>query len=263
MIINKIYLTIQLIALFMGFNKRERREFKFDEIKDFKAISFQIISRIDSSSLYKDVNLIMEIEDTLRIEKSEIKLTKDVEIYHSCFNYLNYYESNNKCEYIRYYDTSICINQILKNNINKYESNNQVIIFNKSIYEFNINDRDYILMGASDRAFYRNIETNYWILLEVESKEIRNIYSFIDGYCESPKCFGDFDNDGDLDYLHWGFNKNKIELYSLSGNEFYINNKEYIYVEPSISERVRIEKGEEVTFSLLNKRKSKWSNFIY
>ena len=61
----------------------------------------------------------------------------------------------------------------------------------------------------------------------IYSDEQGTISACFPGYCESPKCFGDFDNDGDLDYLNWGFNKNKIELYSLSGNEFYLNNKEY------------------------------------
>lgn len=261
MIKNKFFIAFILLGFLMGFTTQDRNIFSFDIIKDFKNISFKDISFNDSSNLYENMNLISELGDTLKIEKIEVKLSNDVELYHSCFNYLTYSELQNDCEYIKYYDTIICINKLLKNNVNKYKLDKVRVVFNKSIFKFKFKDKDYILLGASDRAFFRNIERNYWILLEVQSKNIRNIYSFIDGYYENPKCFGDFNNDGKLDYLNWSFNKNKIELYSLNTNEFLVSKREYIYVIPTIEEKNRMKKGELVTFSILNKKKSKWSNY--
>ena len=241
--------------------RQDLKIFSFDYINDFQKVSYKEVSYNNFSELYNNINLVNETDDTSEVKKIQIKLSPSMEIYHYCNNYLMLKDSPIYFESIRFYDSIVSIDKMIKNNVNKIKIENTRIVFNKSIFHFKIGNKEYVLLGASDREFYRNIERNYWILLEVKGKNIKNIYSFIDGYSENPKCFGDFNDDGELDYLNWYFNKNKIELYTLSKNEFLLQKKEYIYVVPTIEEREMLRRGKFVTFSILDKKKSKWTNF--
>ncbi|MFZ0599431.1 MAG: hypothetical protein WAM46_20755 [Flavobacterium sp.] len=256
-----ILLSLFLILIFSNFTQYENlEEFSFDKLKR-KKILFKDISHGFKHKIYDNRISILEKADSITESKIyQIKISNNYPIYHGCYNIIPNKNQINNDEYIKFYNTKININNLLKNNLNhQIYSNDTYLKFTNSINYFKFNGDDFILLSAADRQFYRNLERNYWILLKVKNKVIIKSFCFIDGYNGGKDCFGDFNNDGLLDYMNWNFNEYKISLYSLKNNDFSIDKKHYIKLRQSKEQKeMTKEMGVIMLYDLLDRKNSKW-----
>ncbi|MEN2401045.1 hypothetical protein GKZ90_0014760 [Flavobacterium sp. MC2016-06] len=262
-IINKIKILLSLLSIYFFSNfsqKKDFEEFSFDKLQCEKII-FKDISLGDDVQIYNDnISAIIEAKNLSKSKIHKIKLSDNYPIYHGCYDSIPNYNHDNNGEYLQFYDTKININSILKSNKNKQVySPDYYLIFTGSIDFFEFKGNDFVLLSARDRRFFRNLERNYWILLNVKNKEVLKYFCFIDGYTIGKDCFGDFNNDGLLDYMNWDFLKDKIAFYSLKNDDFQLNKKYYIKLRQSKEqEEVTKEQGIVLLYDLFDKKKSKW-----
>ena len=250
------FLVFILISLSFG-DQQNGKEFNFENLKSAQIVKKEI-GFPNETQIYNDQLFFASEVNSEQNRLITVNLTKEHTIVHHCYsNLLNDLTSNE--ESIELNGKKLNIYELLhKNTTKKNIPRNIQIVFNNGIYSFDVGNKKYILLGASDRQIIRNIERNYWLLLEVKGKEITNTYSFIDGYTNDANCFNDFNNDNILDYLNWDFNKNKIDFYTLEKNDFTKNEKYYIYVNPSPEQTERKSNGYGVLYNLLDQKKSKW-----
>jgi len=211
--------------------------------------------------IYDDrISSIVEANSKVESRIYKIQISKKYPIYHFCYDSIPNNNQENNVEYLQFYDSKINISYLLKHNINKQAYfNESYLLFTGSIDFFEFNGNDFILLSARDRRFYRNLERNYWVLLKIKNRKILKYFCFIDGYTTGKDCFGDFNNDGLLDYMNWDFLKNKISIYSLNSNEFQKDKKHYIEVlQSKEQEEMTKEQGIILLYDLFDKKKSKW-----
>ncbi len=212
---------------------KNKEKFSFEKLNGNR-LSFQDIGLGEEAIVYDDRFTIDNKDSTPIAPKLlPVKLSNQYDIQHFCYNYIS--ESiKNDYEFIEIFGYKISIDSLLKNNINGRElPDKNHLFFVGGAVEFEYNGRDFILLGARDRIGFRNIENNYWFLIEFKNNKVINKFSFIDGYCDGTDCFGDFNRDGCLDYLNWDYSKNKIEMYSLIDNKFVKDKRHFIKVYPS------------------------------
>lgn len=255
------FLCFFFMLFFSNFKKNEDFDrFAFDKLKSEKIVFKDIMLAKKGDQIYDDrISFIEEADSITEAKIYSVKLSDKYDIYHGCYNYIpNEKQINNK-EYLQFYDTRISISSLLKNNLNKKMYSGSYIVFTGSIDSFSFNGDDFILLSARDRQFFRNLERNYWILLKVKEHDIINSFCFIDGYVSGKDCFGDFNNDGLLDYMNWDFKKDKIGLYSLDNEKFEFDEKHFITVKQS-KEQIKLtkENGVIMPYDTFDRKKSKW-----
>lgn len=257
----KIFSITFLILLFSNFSKySNNNEFSFKSLKG-KKILFKDISMDSGQQIYDDrISSIVEAKSKAESKIYKIQISKKYSIYHFCYDSIPNDNQENDAEYLQFNDSKININYLLENNINKQiYSKDSYLLFTGSIDFFEFKGNDFVLLSARDRRFFRNLERNYWILLKVKNQKVLKSFCFIDGYTSGKDCFGDFNNDGLLDYMNWDFLKNKIAIYSMNNNEFQIDKKHYIKLRQSKEqEQMTKEQGVILVYDLFDKKKSKW-----
>jgi len=245
--------------LVFGVFLQPKKEKLFDFSRLDSTIDFIDVSYPNGTTVYKDSIEFIEQEQEGESNLVHIKLSDQIQLTHLCNDLFSSNPNNFKTEYLKYEKDSVSINKLFSHLVNEGEtSTNYRILFNKMIYQFNFKEKQYVLLGASNRQFFRNIERNYWVLLEVAAGKIKNSYVFSDAYDIDADCFGDFDKDGNLDYLNWNFNQNHIALYTLYENKFEKNKTKYFYVSPSAAEQTDQARGMYIRYSILDPIKSKW-----
>lgn len=246
-----------VVVLSLFINDSKVKQFNFSILEN--NIDFVDIGYPNNTNVYKDIIDLFERDEEKESNIVNVQLSEKIKLEHLCNDI---YSSNPyyfKTEYLKFYNDSISIDKLFSRIINEKKTRENVrIVFNKMIYQFSLVGKHYILIGASDRQFFRNIERNYWVLLEVDNELINNYYVFSDGYSLDANCFGDFNKDGRLDYLNWNFNQNHVALYSLDMNKFLKDKNKFFYVSPNVEEKESIERGIYVLYSNLNVKKSKW-----
>lgn len=262
----KIYIRrflISILSLFFLSNfstHKNDEEFSFAKLNK-KKIAFKDISLENGKQIYDErISGFTEADSATESKIYRIKISNNYPIYHGCYDSIPNNKHENNDEFLQYYDTKININSLLKNNLNKeVYSDDSYILFTSSIDFFKFKGSDFILLSARDRRFLRNLERNYWILLKVKNKEVINSFCFIDGYTIGKDCFGDFNNDGLLDYMHWDFMKDRISIYSLNKDKFEIDKKHFIQLKQS-KEQEEIAKEQDVLllYDLFDRENSKW-----
>lgn len=257
----RVLLSTFLILIFSNFTQdKNLEEFSFNKLKS-KKIVFKDISYGSKHQVYDNRILILEEADSVTKSKIyPIKISNHYPIYHGCYNIIPNKNQVNDDEYIKFYNTKININNLLKNNLNRQiYSDDTYLKFTNSISYFKFNGNDFILLAASDRQFYRNLERNYWILLSVKNKKVLKSFCFIDGYVGGNECFGDFNNDGLLDYMNWDFLEDKISLYTLTHNKFEIDKKHFIKLKQS-KEQAEMTKERDIVlvYDLFDRKHSQW-----
>lgn len=258
----KMFLSAFLILLFSNFSKyrNNHEEFSFNKLRG-KKISFEDISMGSGQQIYDDrISSVVEANSKVESRIYKIQISKKYPIYHFCYDSIPNNNQENNVEYLQFYDSKINISYLLKHNINKQVySNESYLLFTGSIDFFEFNGNDFILLSARDRRFYRNLERNYWVLLKIKNRKILKYFCFIDGYTTGKDCFGDFNNDGLLDYMNWDFLKNKITIYSLNSNKFQRDRRHYIELRQS-KEQEEMAKEQDIVlvYDLFDKKKSKW-----
>ncbi|MFH6949766.1 hypothetical protein ACHRV6_14825 [Flavobacterium sp. FlaQc-51] len=100
-------------------------------------------------------------------------------------------------------------------------------------YSFSLNSKNYISLFFWDSTIPTS-NLRYFIIL-FDISDVKNIkpYFFYEQMSFTPDCFGDFNNDGVLDFANWSYS-NKLECFTLVGNKFKrIKNKIIITEEKS------------------------------
>ncbi|KQB42744.1 hypothetical protein [Flavobacterium aquidurense] len=260
--IKRIYVLVSLIFIFFFSNFTQHKyyqEFSFDKLRNEKIV-FKDISLGNGYQIYDDrISAIVEAKN-IGSKIYSIKISNTFPIYHGCYDSIPNSVDVGNGEYIQFYDKKINISSLLKMNLDKLINSNEVyIVFTSSIDFFKFNGQDFILLSAKDRRFFRNLQRNYWILLQVENKDIVNSFAFIDGYTSNNDCFGDFNNDGLLDYMNWDFNKRKITLHSLRNDKFEIDKEHYVKLKQSKEQTELVkETGIIMLYDLFDRKNSKW-----
>lgn len=251
-----------LSLLFLSNFSRHKNdeEFSFDKLNN-KKIVFKDISIENGKQIYDErISGFTEADSATVSKIYRIKISNNYPIYHGCYDSIPNNKHENNDEYLQYYDTKININSVLRNNLNmEVYSDDSYISFTSSIDFFRFKESDFILLSARDRRFFRNLERNYWILLKVKNKSVLKSFCFIDGYVGGKDCFGDFNNDGLLDYLNWNFLKDEISIYSLNKDKFEIDKKHFIKLKQS-KEQLEMTKqqGTVLLYDLFDRKNSKW-----
>lgn len=257
----RFLMSILPLLLLSNFSKyKNDEEFSFNKLNNTKIV-FKDISIGNGKQIYDErISGFTEADSATESKIYHIKISKNYPIYHGCYDSIPNNKHENNDEYLQYYDTKININSVLKNNLNKeVYADDSYILFTSSVDFFKFKGSDFILFSARDRRFFRNLERNYWILLKVKNKQIINSFCFIDGYNNGNDCFGDFNNDGRLDYMNWNFLKDKISIYSLTKDKFEIDKKHYIKVKQSKEQsEITKQQGIVLLYDLFDRKNSKW-----
>lgn len=186
-----------------------------------------------------------------------IKINDSPPIFHMCNDSIQEDQINNKTEYLLYLNNKINLDSLFSNAINgttKYQTYVKFEDYNT----FKFNNKDFVVFRVTERRFFSNVLYYHLILLEVKNEKIAASFAFIDCPEITLKCFGDFNFDGNLDFIDWKKNEEKISLYSLRGNKF-IKQKQYIIVKPTKKQQNYINHYDDLfNYSLIDKNKTKW-----
>jgi hypothetical protein len=100
-------------------------------------------------------------------------------------------------------------------------------------YSFSLNSKKYISLFFWDSTLPTSNLSYYIILFDVSDKKNIKSYFFDEQMSFTPNCFGDFNNDGKLDFANWTYD-NHFECLTLVGNTFKrIKNKFVVVKEKS------------------------------
>lgn len=117
-------------------------------------------------------------------------------------------------------------------------------------YTFSLNSKDYISLFFWDSTLPTSNPFYFIILFDISNKKSIQSYFFDEQMSFTPNCFGDFDNDGILDFANWVYNSPLSCLTIVNGKFINLKNKFVI-----------IKEEPNRAFSI-DWKKSKWFNTI-
>ncbi|OXB11720.1 hypothetical protein, partial [Flavobacterium reichenbachii] len=113
-------------------------------------------------------------------------------------------------------------------------------------YTFSLNSKDYISLYFWDSTLLTSDPNFYIILFDISDKKNINLYFFNEQMSFTPNCFGDFNNDGTLDFANWIYNS-PIKCLTLVGGKFKNVKNKFVIIKEEPNN----------TFSI-NWKKSNW-----
>jgi hypothetical protein len=186
-----------------------------------------------------------------------IKINESPSIFHISNDSIQEDQVNNRIEYLLYLNNKINLDSLFSNAINGSTKYQTYVKF-EDYYKFKFNNKDFVVFRVTERRFFSNVLYYHLILLESKNEKIVASYAFIDCPENTLKCFGDFNFDGNLDFIDWKKNEEKISLYSLKGNKF-IKEKQYIIVKPTKEQQNYKNHYDDLfNYSSIDKKKTKW-----
>jgi len=190
----------------------------------------------------------------------KIKVSSDPLIYHWCNDSLQSADSRNKTEFLEAFGEKISIDSMIRYNANGLKVDKmEYVKFDDTNYYFTFGERNFIVLGAQQRRFYRNRQWYYMFLLELDHGKLKNCFAFINTPEDSVNCFGDFNNDGNLDYIDWREKERLIRIFSLSGDHFVKDKIHFIIVKPTKGDLQYMNSGDvPPKFKIIDVRSSKW-----
>jgi hypothetical protein len=211
-------------------------------------------SNKDPYSILPSFGMASTVHETNLID---IKINETPTIRHICNDSIQENQSKNKIEYLLYLNYKINLDSLFTNAINGLTKYQTYVKF-EDYYTFAFNNRKFAVFRVTERRFFRNVLYYHLILLEIKEGKVIANFAFIDCPEITLKCFGDFNFDGNLDFIDWKKNEEKINLYSLRGNEF-VKEKQFIIVKSSKSEQIFKDQNDDLfNYSLIDKKNSKW-----
>lgn len=114
-------------------------------------------------------------------------------------------------------------------------------------YKFNICIKSYIALYFFDYTIPNSNPNFYIILFDITDKDKINAYGLGEQASYTPYCFGDFNENGKLDYIQWKFEEPCMEVYTLENRIFHKLNGYRVYINQKKSGNYYIDE-----------RKSKW-----
>jgi hypothetical protein len=190
----------------------------------------------------------------------KIKISPDPLIYHWCNDSLQSADSDNKIEFLEAFGKKLSIDSMIRHNANGLKVDKmEYVKFDGTNYYFTFGDRNFIALYAQQRRFYRDRQWYYIFLLELEHGKLTNCFAFINAPEGSINCFGDFNNDGNLDYIDWREKGRVIRVFSLSGDHFVKDKNHFIIVKPTRADLQYMKSGEvPPKFKIIDVGSSKW-----
>ena len=100
-------------------------------------------------------------------------------------------------------------------------------------YQFIINSKKYFSLFFWDSTIPTTNLSYFILLFDITNEKNVKIYFFDEQMSFDPNCFGDFNNDGIIDFANWT-RGNNLKIMSLFGNKFkFIKNKFVVIKEKS------------------------------
>lgn len=119
-----------------------------------------------------------------------------------------------------------------------------------------MNDHDYILIEGQSRNTYVHEGIISYLLFDFVESHFQNVWLLYNGYFQKS-VFNDFDGDGNLDYLSWGLNMERINLYHLK-NGLVGDLSYYLIVRPK-EEQIADKQGNMLDwYTDIDKKESVW-----
>lgn len=189
-----------------------------------------------------------------------LKVNSNPLIFHYCNDSVSDLIEHNKIEYFSYNNQKVCFDSLLNNSANGVKRReNEFYVFTGIHYYFSFKGTHYTILHCVQRGFLRNSLRYCMILLEIEGRFAKNSYAFIDAPEDTPGCFGDFNQDGKLDYLDWRKLENRVSMFTLVDNRFIKDENHYIIVKPSKAQQIyRKQYDDEFNYRVIDKNNSNW-----
>ncbi|MEN2401044.1 hypothetical protein GKZ90_0014755 [Flavobacterium sp. MC2016-06] len=127
------------------------------------------------------------------------------------------------------FNKKYCIDNLFYNK-QKLRSEEPLRLNYASGYTFSFNSKKYISLYFWDSSIPTSNLRYCIILFDVSDKENIIPYFFDEQMSFNPACFGDFNNDGILDFANWS-NGNRLELMSLAKNKFKPKKNKFVIIE--------------------------------
>lgn len=202
------------------------------------------------------------LEDSIENNKLELisqRISKKRNLIFYHYNGIPNHKSKIKSESLKYNNQVFDINEIFTNNVTGYQINEPLYLFVSSPDYFSFNGEDFLLLTCENRVFRMDGRYIHYILMKIKNDKCTGIYTFYNG-SEFSKCFGDYNNDGILDYVDWGVDNDTISIYNLKSNKFCRDEKHYIKVEPTEDQLEYWKQwGKNLDwYTKIDKYKSKW-----
>lgn len=186
-----------------------------------------------------------------------IKISESPPIFHISNDSIQEDQINNRTEYLLYLNNKINLDSLFTNAINGSTKYQTYVKF-EEYYTFKFNNKDFIVFRVTERRYFSNVLYYHLILFEIKNEKIVASFAFIDCPEITLNCFGDFNFDGNLDFIDWKKNEEKISLYSLQANKF-IKQKQYIIVKPTKKQQNYKNHYDDLfNYSSIDKKKTKW-----
>lgn len=97
-------------------------------------------------------------------------------------------------------------------------------------YRFNICMKSYIALYFFDYTMPNSNPNFYITLFDITDPDKITAYALAEQASYTPYCFGDFNNDGKLDYIQWEFEEPVMEVYTLENKTFHKLNGYKVYI---------------------------------
>lgn len=190
----------------------------------------------------------------------KIKISTDPLMYHWCNDSLQFADDRNKTEFLEAFGEKLSIDEMIRQNANGLKVDKmEYVKFTGTTYYFTFGERSFIVLCAQQRRFYRNRQWYYMFLLELDHGRLKNYFAFLNAPEDTINCFGDFNNDGKLDYIDWREKEGVIRIFSLSGDHFVKDKSHFIIVKPTRADLQYMRSGEvPPKFKIIDSGSSKW-----
>lgn len=97
-------------------------------------------------------------------------------------------------------------------------------------YTFSLNSKNYVSLFFWDSNIPSSTVTYYIILFDISNQKDIKSYFFDEQMSFTPDCFGDFNNDGKLNFANWTYNK-KLYGMTLIANKFKRVKNKFVIIE--------------------------------
>lgn len=155
--------------------------------------------------------------DSIFLQRVELSKDPNIELY--TYNYLppreEQYESNH-AEYLRVGEKTFSLDSLLQAPHNDIIEKGPYIVWRDMNY-FSMGGHDYVLIVGIGRYYFARDDVYSYLLFDSVSGKFQNIHLLYNGHYQKS-VFNDFDGDGRLDYLRWGVDMRRADLFHIDGS---------------------------------------------
>lgn len=106
-----------------------------------------------------------------------------------------------------------------------------IFISLEGCYYFKFDNKKYLVLFISDLYFPTTSDINKILLLfDVSEKQNPKFLRIEQQACNNLNCFGDFNNDNQLDYASWNTHSNRLYCYSLVEGRFRLKKNYFLFI---------------------------------